>query len=117
MRTLVTLGVPLIVAGLMVFSIVDIVTIAGDRVRHLPKLAWVLLVVFLSFVGSLLWFLLGREPNPSSPRARRAAPRRGPVAPDDDPEFLARLRREREQEERIRRLEQRLSELDDDPPE
>lgn len=111
---LVRYGIPLLILGLMVFSIVDILTIAGERVRHLPKIAWVLLVVFLSFVGSLLWFLVGREPDPASPRARR--PGRGPVAPDDDPEFLARLRREREQEERIRKLEQRLSELDDDQP-
>lgn len=117
MRVAITLVVPLIVTGLMVFSIVDILTIARDRVQHLPKLGWVLLVVFLSFVGSLLWFLVGREPNPAGPRARPSRASRGPLAPDDDPEFLARLRREREQEERIRKLEQRLSELDDDPPE
>jgi uncharacterized protein YigA (DUF484 family) len=35
------------------------------------------------------------------------------VAPDDDPEFLNRLRRDRDQEARIRKLEQELAELDD----
>ena len=38
------------------------------------------------------------------------------VAPDDDPTFLSGLRREEEQNERIRQLEQELSDLDDDPP-
>lgn len=125
MRTILPLLVPLILTGVMVFSIVDLVTIDNSRVKHLPKFAWIVLVVLLSIVGSLLWFFLGRERRESrengrygpglrsSPGRARARPA-GPVAPDDDPEFLQRLRREREQQERIRRLEERLSELGDD---
>jgi hypothetical protein len=36
------------------------------------------------------------------------------LAPDDDPAFLRGLGKDKEQEERIRRLEQELAELDDD---
>ena len=42
--------------------------------------------------------------------------RRGPRAPDDDPDFLRKLDREQRQEERIRELEERLREIDDDKP-
>ncbi|HWH26736.1 MAG TPA: PLD nuclease N-terminal domain-containing protein [Pseudolysinimonas sp.] len=121
--------VPLILTAIMVFTIVDLVTIDNSRVRYLPKVVWILLAIFLSLIGCLLWFLLGREPVSArengryandplsappnrSPRAGRPT-RRGPSAPDDDSEFLDRLNREQQQEQRIRDLEKRLSELDD----
>lgn len=37
--------------AVMLFSIVDILVIDRSRVRHLPKLVWVVLVVFLSVIG------------------------------------------------------------------
>ncbi|MGL4241698.1 MAG: PLD nuclease N-terminal domain-containing protein [Beijerinckiaceae bacterium] len=128
MRTILPLLIPLVLTGVMVFSIVDLLTIDNSRIKHLPKFTWIILVILLSFVGSLLWFFLGRERLEPRENGRygsggiasrpRAKPRpAGPLAPDDDPEFLQRLRREREQQERIRRLEERLGELgDDDKP-
>jgi hypothetical protein len=41
---------------------------------------------------------------------------RGPVAPDDDPDFLRKLGREKAMEDRIEQLERELRDLDDDPP-
>lgn len=111
--------IPLILTGIMVFSIVDIITIDSGRVKHLPKGLWLILVIILSFIGSILWFGIGRESlrsaSYSSGPSSRPAPRVS--GPDDDPEFLWRVQREREQEERIRKLEQRLSDLDDDKKE
>jgi hypothetical protein len=60
-------------------------------------------------VGAILWFTVGRG------RRDENVPRRT-IAPDDDPAFLKNLRRDEEQDERIRRLEQELADLDDDPP-
>jgi len=48
--------------------------------------------------------------------AARNRPGYGPVAPDDDPAFLRQLNKDQEQEQRIRDLEERLAELDDDDP-
>ncbi|MBN9605388.1 MAG: PLDc_N domain-containing protein [Actinomycetales bacterium] len=121
--------VPLVLIAIMIFTIVDIVLIDRGRVRAMPKVAWIALAVLLSVIGSILWFALGRVRldqigaggsfgAPGSGGAGRPAPRRrGPVAPDDDPEFLARVRREQEQRDRIRELEERLAELEDDDPE
>jgi len=69
-------------------------------------------VALLPIVGGVLWLAVGRI------RAGDAAGsvRRGPVAPDDDPEFLSRLNREKAMEDRIEQLEQELRDLDDDPP-
>jgi len=121
MRSLLLALVPLILTGVMVFSIVDIVVIDNSRVRHLPKPFWIILVILLSLIGSLLWFLLGREPLERRGHGRyrdvsRGGGRAVPLGPDDDPAYLERLRQDREREERIRDLERRLEDLDDDKP-
>jgi hypothetical protein len=57
----------------------------------------------------VLWFLIGKE------RRGRVNPQPAKLrAPDDDPAFLGKIRMEQDREQRIRRLEERLAELDDD---
>ena len=102
--------VPLIVLALDVFAIVYVILIDQRRVRAMPKFVWIILIVLVPIVGVALWFFTGRESATGSGGQLRT------VAPDDDPSFLKNLRRDEEQDERIRRLEQELAELDDDPP-
>jgi hypothetical protein len=92
-----------------VFAIVDVMLIDRSRIRVLNRLLWVLLILILPVVGAIMWLALGRE------RRDRGGQRRT-IAPDDDPAFLKNLRRDEEQDDRIRRLEQELADLDDDPP-
>jgi len=92
-----------------VFAIVDVMLIDRSRIRVLNRLFWVLLILILPVVGAIMWLALGRE------RRDRGGQRRT-IAPDDDPAFLKNLRRDEEQDDRIRRLEQELADLDDDPP-
>jgi hypothetical protein len=47
--------------ALMVFALVTVITSDGSQINHLPKFAWVLLIIFLPLIGSILWFALGRE--------------------------------------------------------
>jgi hypothetical protein len=111
--------VPIVIL-LMIFAVVDIAVLERSRVRFLPKLAWIVLVVVLPIAGPVIWFIVGRgRPGEGySVDSTISSPRRlGPIAPDDDPDFLGRLHREQEQEERIRDLEKRLNELGDDAPE
>jgi len=100
--------VPLVVLALDVFAIVDVIMTDDRRVRALPKVVWVLLIILLPLLGVILWFVIGKERGTRTDRRT--------VAPDDDPSFLRNLRRDDAQDERIRRLEQELAELDDDPP-
>lgn len=103
--------ISLVVLAMTVLAIVDIVMIDSSRVRGIPKWAWVSIALFLPILGPLLWFFIGRERL--SKRNHGRYPDR-PVAPDDDPAFLGKLSRDKEQEQRIRDLEERLAELDDD---
>jgi len=101
--------VPFIAVALDVFAIVDVALTDPRRVRAIPKFAWVILIIILPILGALLWLIVGKD------RSDRSGERRT-IAPDDDPAFLKNLRRDEEQDERIRRLEQELADLDDDPP-
>ena len=107
MSRLLVFGIAAIV--LDIFAVVDLVLIEKSRVRAFPKVFWVIIILVVPFVGALLWFLVGRDWG-----SRGGEPR--VIAPDDDPSFLRNIRRDEEQDERIRRLEQELAELDDDPP-
>jgi hypothetical protein len=88
---------PLLVA---VCALVDLVTRPDDRVRHLPKLVWILLIVFLPLIGSIVWFCVGRDGD-----ARPV-----PVGPPDRSEAYERAARAVEQ--RVRSTEQQLADLE-----
>lgn len=81
--------IPLLVLGVAVYAAVDCIQTDDDRVRGLPKLVWVLLIVIAPIIGPAAWFFAGRPPRPTS---GPSGPRRlGPRGPDDDPDFLRKL--------------------------
>ena len=100
--------------AVMIFALVDIITSDNWRIRFLPKIAWALLVIFLPLIGSILWFVLGKERQPAENRGSFGDPRRqlSPSSPrfttEDD---LAAVEREiefHEKQAEIRRLEAQL---------
>ncbi len=108
--------------ALTVFALADCIQTADSRVRGIPKWAWIILVVLIPWVGPITWLLVGKDRTPGAddPSARngsrgRPAPgRSGPLAPDEDPDFLRRLDEEIRRERRER--EQRDRHGDDGPP-
>ncbi|WP_348788521.1 PLD nuclease N-terminal domain-containing protein [Leifsonia sp. NPDC080035] len=108
--------IPLLVFVLFVVALIDIILRTGDQIRHLPKLAWVFIVILLPLIGSILWFAVGREyygmrSRPSRAEYRHAARPQPPAAaaprPSSTEEQLAALEREIA-DDRIRRLEAEL---------
>lgn len=104
-----------VVLLIMVAALVDI--IPRHDAKHLPKIVWIVLVVLMPFVGSLLWFALGREwasaPRWRAPEASAPATVVGsvpPAPPRSTEEQLAALDREIEQAERLRALEAQVAE-------
>jgi len=101
--------------ALWVYCLVSVISTDDGRIRHLPKVAWLLIVLFFPFAGSVAWLIAGR---PASAGARpnrydRAAPefpeyerpgRAAAADPTKDEEFLRHVR-ERAEEQR-RRYEQ-----------
>ena len=52
--------VALILLVFWVYALYDVITTNEVHVRNLPKVAWVIIVIFLSEIGAAAWFLLGR---------------------------------------------------------
>lgn len=109
-RALLTILPILISLGLTIYAVADIINTDEDRVRGLPKMFWILIAILITPLGPLLWIIVGKE-RP----ARGTQYHRRPVAPDDDQAFLRQLDREIDREERLRLLEEKFQELDDDP--
>ncbi len=95
-----------------IFSFIDCIRTEESRVRALPKTLWAVVIVIVTPFGGILWLTLGKDRSGRSPVA--ATRGGGSKAPDDDLEFLRRLGADAERDERIRELEARLAELDDD---
>ena len=83
-----------------VWAIFDVISSDEAMVRNVPKLVWLLLVVFLSTIGAVAWLLLGR------PRPEAAVARPREVAPSTDEE-ARRARYAALDEELDRRLEEK----------
>src|SRR5215212_10593166 len=90
-----------VAAAFMVYSLVDCAMTERARVRGPRKGLWIV-IILLPVLGGVLWFLIGRGRGSARPIPRS-------TAPDDDPAFLRTLVQDKEQQERIRRLEQELA--------
>ncbi|WP_307807702.1 PLDc N-terminal domain-containing protein [Nocardioides xinjiangensis] len=102
---------------LAVYCVVEAISSRDGDVRNLPKLWWILLILFFPVVGSIAWLVAGRPQ-----RARRHGPhersasafpeydRPGRFAAADpaaDEEFLRQVRERAEEQRRKAREEKR----------
>jgi hypothetical protein len=108
--------------ALWIFSLVGVIGSDDGRIRHLPKVWWLLIVLFFPLAGSIAWLVAGRPESggPRSSRHERAVPefpeydgpgRVAAVNPEDD-EYFLRTVRERAEDQRRRYRE---SQRDEDP--
>ena len=123
-------AIPIVLA---IFAIVDCLQTPDEEVRGLPRIAWLVIILFFPIVGPAAWLIAGREaggagrprvawpsgPGTSQPDPQR--PTRRVVAPDDDPEFLSQLGRSNSEhdallEEWERDLRRREDDLRGDGP-
>ncbi|RAO26337.1 hypothetical protein PSN13_06361 [Micromonospora saelicesensis] len=116
---------------LAVCALISCLSAEEGKIRALPRIAWVLIILFFPLVGSIAWFIVGREPTAGARKgwpgvtggSERQRPR--PMAPDDDPEFLRSVEERAQQqdqelfqrwEEDLRRREDDLRRRDGEPP-
>ncbi|MCW6007635.1 PLD nuclease N-terminal domain-containing protein [Micromonospora sp. CPCC 205371] len=60
--------------ALAVIALISCLSAEESEIRALPRLAWVLIILFFPLVGSIAWFLAGR-PRWCSPRSACASRR------------------------------------------
>lgn len=101
----------LLTLGLWLFCLIDVITTDDGDARNLPKIGWLLIVLFFPLVGSLIWLVAGRPVGPV--RGARAYERATPAFPEydrpgrfaatdaeSDAEFLRRCRERAEEQRR-----------------
>ncbi|WP_079661286.1 PLDc N-terminal domain-containing protein [Streptomyces sp. 3214.6] len=80
LQLLSAVAVPMvIVAMLHVGALLDCVRTPEERVRHVPKLLWLLFMFSAPIVGGLTWTYLGKWPEPSEQSTHIADMTKGPV--------------------------------------
>lgn len=99
-----------------VYCIFDVIRADAASVQHLPKMFWVLIVIFIPTIGSLAWLLLGRPARPGTrllpPPATPETPEAGRPSADHQKRRDEALRRHEAELER-RRLEEEERRRDD----
>jgi quinol-cytochrome oxidoreductase complex cytochrome b subunit len=76
-----------------VFATVYAAATPGKDMRVLGKVSWILLILFVPLIGAVLYFAIGRPVGGTGEKRSRN------LAPDDDPEFLRKLRESIEKEQ------------------
>ncbi|PBC41521.1 hypothetical protein CJ178_07870 [Rhodococcus sp. ACPA4] len=98
----------LITMLLWIFCIVDAITRDDAYIQHVPKVVWILVIIFLPTLGSVLWLIVGRGHNApagyvgSTGYGEYERPGRAVAAdPAADEEFLRQCRARAEEQRRI----------------
>jgi hypothetical protein len=76
--------------AMTIYAVIDAIQTEDDRVQHLPKLIWIVLILLFSPIGAIAWFFAGRQRGPQTGRRGPGYPS-APRGPDDDPDFLRNL--------------------------
>jgi len=115
--------------ALGIYAFIDCLTTDEKKVRGLPKIVWVfvILLTFPFFIGPVGWLVAGRARGTSGPGRGigfSGRPRGPQIAPDDNPDFLASLNKDRpkpppstpsqDEAEMLKRLEEDLKRREDD---
>ncbi|MEV3931899.1 MULTISPECIES: PLD nuclease N-terminal domain-containing protein [unclassified Streptomyces] len=108
--------------ALTIFAFIDCLNTPEDEAKHLPKVAWVFIILLFWIVGPVVWLVAGKKRTAPADGRAPSEWHRGRrttwVAPDDNPEFLKSLKDETGRDEtgkdRSRTDESRLEDWEAD---
>ncbi|MBM7441530.1 PLD nuclease N-terminal domain-containing protein [Streptomyces sp. HB132] len=88
--------------ALTIFAFIDCLNTPEDEAKHLPKVAWVFIILLFWIVGPVVWLAAGKvreaPDGGRTPSQWRRGRRTTWVAPDDNPDFLKSLKDEGEKD-------------------
>ncbi|WP_330239305.1 PLD nuclease N-terminal domain-containing protein [Streptomyces sp. NBC_00525] len=90
--------------ALTIFAFIDCLNTPEDEAKHLPKIAWVFIILLFWVVGPIVWLAAGKvrgaPAGGGTPSEWHRGRRRQWVAPDDNPDFLNSLKGENKPDEK-----------------
>lgn len=98
-----------------IYCVINIITTEELLIRNLPKVTWLILVIFVPLVGSVAWIAAGRpQYTGAGPGAWLNQPPRRAAGPEDEPGFGGGPRRSSLDDDRLQRWEDDLARREDD---
>ncbi|MFD3516629.1 PLD nuclease N-terminal domain-containing protein [Streptomyces sp. NPDC058657] len=90
--------------ALTIYAFIDCLNTPEDEAKHLPKVAWVFIILLFWIVGPIVWLAAGKNRRAAhggrTPSEWHRGGRRATwVAPDDNPEFLKSIKDENKRDE------------------
>jgi hypothetical protein len=77
----------ILITALTIYSVIDVSITPEDKVRSLPKWAWLIVILFVPGIGAVAWIIAGKPKRPG--KGGRWI--RKIIPPDDNPDFLGKL--------------------------
>jgi hypothetical protein len=114
----------LVVLGLWIFCLVEVIGSDEGAIRNLPKVLWLLIVLFFPLAGSVAWLVAGRPVTAPVARYERRAPdfpeydrpgRAAATDPKADEDFLRQVRERAEEQRRSYRESRRADGTESGP--
>lgn len=83
--------------ALMIYAFIDCLNTPEEDTKHLPKIAWVFIILLFWVVGSIGWLFAGKVRHSAAGGAGLSSWQPGGrrqqwLAPDDNPDFLKSLK-------------------------
>ncbi|MDX3638877.1 PLD nuclease N-terminal domain-containing protein [Streptomyces sp. MB09-02B] len=95
----------LVPLALTIYAFIDCLNTPEDEAKHLPKIAWVFIILLFWIVGPIAWLAAGKLRNAPAggrtPSEWHRNHRTEYVAPDDNPEFLKSLAEDNKKDESL----------------
>ncbi|MBD9703074.1 PLD nuclease N-terminal domain-containing protein [Streptomyces caniscabiei] len=95
----------LVPLALTIYAFIDCLNTPEDEAKHLPKIAWVFIILLFWIVGPIAWLAAGKLRNAPAggrtPSEWHRNHRTDYVAPDDNPEFLKSLAEDNKKDESL----------------
>ncbi|MFD7747698.1 PLD nuclease N-terminal domain-containing protein [Streptomyces sp. NPDC059698] len=92
----------LVPLALTIYAFIDCLNTSEEDTKHLPKIAWVFIILLFWVVGPVVWLIAGKARRTTAgtggPGSRQWNRRQQWVAPDDNPDFLKSLKDDRRPE-------------------
>ncbi|MFE9700222.1 PLD nuclease N-terminal domain-containing protein [Streptomyces sp. NPDC006270] len=86
----------LVPLALTIYAFIDCLNTSEEDTKHLPKIAWVFIILLFWIVGPVVWLVAGKARRGATAGGGPSSWQRGRrtqwVAPDDNPDFLKSLK-------------------------
>ncbi|MEW2190639.1 PLD nuclease N-terminal domain-containing protein [Streptomyces microflavus] len=107
--------------ALTIYAFIDCLNTSEEDTKHLPKIAWVFIILLFWIVGPVVWLVAGKARRNAAtgtgPSSWQRGRRQQWVAPDDNPDFLKSLKDDKDARKAEAESESRKAEKAEDEEE